>query len=119
MQAGELRARVGFYRPVIVSDDGAGNTISGFAPAPVFQTAANIRPRLGGEAMLAGRLSGRNVVNITVRASSATRMVDETWKVRDERLAIDYNVRSIVDPHEGDAQHGLWLEMLCEKGVAT
>lgn len=117
MQAGDLKARVGFYRPV-VSDDGFGNETSGFQTAPTLQVSANVRPKLGGEAVLAGRLTGRNIVNVTVRRSAQTLAVDESWKVRDERAGIDYNVRSIIDPDEGTAQRGTWLEMLCEKGVA-
>lgn len=119
LQAGDLRARVGFYA-LVEQDDGKGNTVSGFAAVPAFDpVAANIRPRLGGEDVLAGRLTGKNLVNITVRQSAQTRRVGEDWKARDERAGVDYNIRSIVDPHEGTANAGRWIEMLAERGVAV
>lgn len=114
MQAGDLRERIGFYRPV-ASDDGAGNETSGFGDAPDFVLFANEKPKLGGEAVLAGRLTGANLVNLTVRQSSLSRQVETEWRAKNERSGAVYNIRSIVDPD----QHRQWLEMLCEKGVAA
>lgn len=117
-RAGELRERVGFYRR-LAADDGMGNVSGEFAATPEFPpVAAKIVPRLGGESVLAGRLQGTNFVNITVRASSDTRAVDTAWLARDERAGLDYNIRSIVDPHQGTGDRGRFLEMLCEQGVA-
>lgn len=119
MRAGDLQERVGFYRPVS-TDDGYGNTQIGFANAPDFPpVAAQIKPRLGGESVLAGRLTGTNLVNITVRASSQSKMVDTSWKARDEGAGIDYNIRSIIDPYRDTTRRGAFLEMLCEQGVAV
>lgn len=118
MQSGDLCDRIGFYRPV-VSDDGAGNQTSGFPDVPSLgPIAANITPKLGGESVLAGRLTGRNLVNITVRQSVQSRSVTTDWRARDERAGVVYNIRSIIDPNRGGPQHGQWLEMLCEEGVA-
>src|SRR4051794_23518053 len=100
MQAGDLRDRVGFYRPV-VSDDGAGNLTSSFADVPALQMAANITPKLGGESVLAGRLTGKNLVNITVRKSALSLAVTADWRARDERSTVVYNIRSIIDPYLG------------------
>lgn len=117
LQPGDLRARIGFYQ-LISADDGYGNTESGYPETANFQCRANIKPRLGGEKILADRLSGTNFVNITVRQSSRTRTVDPSWKIKDERSGVEYEVRSIIDPYEDSSDRGAWFEMLCEKGVA-
>lgn len=117
-RAGDLRDRVGFYKP-LETDDGLGNTRAGWPSAPtVGPFAAQIVARLGGEAVMQGRLAGKNYVNITVRASADSRQVTDAWKARDERAGIDYNIRSIVDPYRGTPRRGRYLEMLCEQGVA-
>lgn len=118
MQAGDLRARVGFYQREN-SSDGYGNNQADFTADPEFIVAANIKPRLGGEAVLAGRLTGQNLVNITLRQSDDTSSITVDWRAKDERSGQIYNIRSIIDPYEHTAQHGRFWEMLCEKGVAT
>lgn len=118
MAAGDLRDKVGFYKRLQVEDD-YGNTESVFPLDPEFEVAANIKPKLGGEDVLAGRLSGRNLVNITVRKSSATLDVTTDWVAKDERSGELYNIRSIIDPDQHTARHGRFLEMLCEEGVAA
>lgn len=120
MQAGDLRSKVGFYKRPDASDSSPdyGNTEGEFPDTPEFECAANIKPKLGGESVLAGRLTGTNLVNITVRRSSSTAQVDTDWRVKDERSGTIYNIRSIIDPQEGTNQHGRFFEMLCEKGVA-
>ena len=117
MRASDLRSRVGFFQ-LQSADDGYGNIEAGYPADSDFECWANIRPRLGGENVLADRLTGTNVVNITVRQSSCTRQVNTSWKVKDQRSATEYNIRSIIDPFEHTAQRGTWFEMLCEKGVA-
>ncbi len=115
-----MRHRVGFYQRGAASPDvpdyGSG---PGYPDIATFITYAKIAPRLGGEAVLAARLEGRNFSNITVRQSSETRAVDVDWKCKDEDSGEEYNIRSVIDPHDGDSDHGLYFEMLCEKGVAT
>ena len=120
--AGDLRYRVGFYSrdsgagSPDVPDYGSGPDYSGTAAFIVW---ANIAPRLGGESILAARLTGQNFVNITVRQSSNTDQVTTDWKCKDEGTEETYNIRSVIDPHQGDHDHGLFWEMLCEKGVAV
>ena len=114
MQAGELRQLVGFYKRVEV-DDGAGNSVADFGLAPEFTAAAAIVPRLGGEAILAGRLEGKNAVNITVRYSPRTATVTTDWKAKDMDTEAEYNIRSIINPD----RRKIFLEMLAEEGVAT
>jgi head-tail adaptor len=118
MQAGELRDRVGFYKR-LPQGDGAGNTEAGYAATADFVVSGRIEPRLGGETVLAGRLTGTNLVNITVRQSIQMKTIDTAWKAHDERRGIDYNIRSIIDPNQGTAQRGALLEILCERGAAA
>lgn len=120
LQAGDLRSRVGFYqRPSSANNPDYGVKEGEFSDTAEFTCAANIKPRLGGEGVLAGRLTGTNLVNITVRNSSRTQLVDTAWRAKDDRSGAIYNIRSIIDPFENTPDHGRWLEMLCEKGVAA
>ena len=124
MPAGELRNRVGFYQrgassPDVSSPDQPDYGMEGDYPATAtFITYARIRPRLGDEQVMAGRLTGKNFADITVRQSTETSSVDVDWKAKDEDSGTVYNIRSVIDPHQGSAAHGLWWEMLCEEGVA-
>lgn len=118
MQAGEFRHKVGFYKRVDV-DDGAGNVQGGYDSLPEFIVSAAIKPRLGGETVLASRLTGTNLVNITVRKSSSTVLIDDDWIAKNERTGETFNIRSIIDPLQDSAQRGRFIEMLCEKGVAV
>ncbi len=117
MRSGALRHRVGFYKRA-AAGDGYGNTQAEFSGTAEFVCAANIRPKLGGEDVLAGRLTGRNLVNIIVRQSQQSLQVTEDWRARDERSGEVYNIRSIIDPEKAASRRGMFFEMLCEKGVA-
>lgn len=120
--AGDLRYSVGFYqRPALgISSPPAdyGNTEDEFSDTANFIVSANIEPKLGGEAVLAARLTGKNLVNITVRQSPNTVLVTTDWKAKNERTGEEYNIRSVIDPDGGTSKHGFYFEMLCEKGVA-
>lgn len=123
MPSGDFRYRIGFYQ--------RGSGLAGSPPPPdygsggtypssaTFITYANIEPRLGGEQVLAARLTGKNYVNITVRKSTETVAVDTDWICKDEDSGEQYNIRSVIDPHQGDNRHRMYIEMLCEKGVAV
>lgn len=124
VQAGDLRSKVGFYQRASVGPDSPpvpdyGSTEGEYPSEPEFTCAANIKPRLGGESVLAARLTGTNFSNITVRQSSSTSLVDTAWRAKDERLGVVYNIRSIIDPFENTVERGRYFEMLCEEGVAT
>lgn len=125
-RAGDLRDRVGFYQREVLGDDSPdsaspdyGNTVGDFPAQAELIVAAQIRPRLGGEQMLAGRLEGKNVVNIVVRQSAATAAITTEWRAKDERTGEIFNIRSKIDPDQGKAGQGAWWELLCEKGVGT
>lgn len=113
--AGDLRSRVTFAIPNSVQDD-YGNVTNGWLDK--FTVAANITPRLGGETVQAARLAGRQPVTITVRASQDTRTIRTDWKATDTESGTAYNVRTVADPHLGDVEHGKWIEMFAESGVA-
>jgi hypothetical protein len=118
--AGDLRYSVGFYQRSALSNSPPdyGNTEDNFPSTAIFTTPANITPKLGGEDVLAARLTGKNLVNITVRQSANTALVTTDWLAKDERSGDEYNIRSVIDPDGGTSRHGFYFEMLCEKGVA-
>jgi head-tail adaptor len=122
--SGDLHYRVGFYTRDAPAAPGSPpppdyGSAPGYPTTPTFVVWANIEPRLGGEAILADRLTGKNFVNITVRQSVQTNAIDSDWICKDENTGELYNIRSVIDPQKGNRKHGLWLEMLCEKGVAV
>jgi len=114
--AGELRDRAKFSRPDAVSDE-YGNVSTGWQD--MFTVAANITPRLGGESIEAARLAGRQPVVIRVRKSPDTVQIRTDWKATNVRTGTAYNIRTAVDPNQGDQQHGKWIDMLAEAGVAV
>lgn len=114
-RAGELKWQIGFYARG-VSEDEYGNTQYVYEDDPEFICAASVKPKLGGEAILAGRLSGSNFVNITVRSSSDTLRITTDWRAKDETSGKLYNIRS--NPIDPDGKR-IWLEILCEEGVAA
>ena len=112
MPAGELRERVTFSERALTSD-GYGNSLGDWADQ--FTVAARIRPRLGGEEVMAARLSGRNLATITVRYSSDTAEITTDWRAVDTRTGDVWNVRSVVNPDERKR----YIDVLAERGVAT
>lgn len=120
--AGDLRYKVGFYQRTALGVSSPpvdyGNTEDNFPATANFIVRANIEEKLGGEAVLAARLTGKHIVNITVRQSTNTALVTTDWKAKDERTGDEYNIRSVIDPDGGTSKHGFYFEMLCEKGVA-
>lgn len=112
-EAGQLRERVAFeYRPT--SQDAYGNEEAGTWTI-ACTVAARIKPARGSESIQAARLAGKEPVVITVRSSSQTRVANQSWRIRDIRKGTLYNIRSIVNPDE----HGVFLDMECDAGVAV
>jgi hypothetical protein len=112
--AGALRYRVTFAERDTTQDEHGnyGDWIDRFT------VAANIMARLGGESVEAERLAGRQPVVIRVRKSPDTALITVDWKATDEAGAI-YNIRTAIDPFIGTSQHGFWIDMLAETGVAV
>jgi head-tail adaptor len=124
MPSGDFRYKVGFYQRG--SSGSAGSppppdygSGPGYPTTATFTCFADIAPRLGGETIVADRLTGRNFVDITVRMSSLTKQIDTDWMCKDENTGEVYNIRSVIDPYQGAIRHGQFIEMLCEKGVAN
>jgi SPP1 family predicted phage head-tail adaptor len=113
--AGDLRHRVTFAERDQTEDE-FGNVSQAWVDR--FTISANIVPRLGGEAVTAARLAGQQPVIIRVRTSPATVQITTDWRATDERGKV-YNIRTAVDPLDGDNQHGMFIDMFAETGVAV
>jgi SPP1 family predicted phage head-tail adaptor len=113
--AGDLRYRVTFAKRDDITDE-YGNVSTGWADQ--FTVSANIVPRLGGETVMAARLTGMQPVTIRVRKSPDTALITTDWKATDE-AGKQYNIRTAVDPLLGDSVHGMFIDMLAESGVAV
>lgn len=114
--AGDFRRRCSFAKPNSISDE-YGNVTTGWQK--MFEVAANITPRLGGETVEAARLAGRQPVIVRVRQNPDTIRIRTDWKITDVQSGTEYNIRAVTDPHLGDVEHGKWIDMLAEAGVAT
>lgn len=106
----QLRERIGFYRHG-TSSDGAGGSQT--APILQFETWAAFHHLRGGEAVMAGRLSGTHSVIVRVRRSQQTLAVGSEWSIEDRRSGKRYNIRDV------EPVGLLWLDFTCQSGVAT
>jgi head-tail adaptor len=114
-QIGEMWHRIAFDKRQQINPDSPadlGNTQSIFVEQ--FVVWAAIQARLGGEAVMAARLTGEQPVTITVRQSSDTDQIGLDWRARDVNLDKTYAVRSIIDPVED----GEFYDILAQTGVA-
>lgn len=116
-RAGQLRERVYFERRED-ADDGYGTEEGTFArlyPAVSGSVAAEIMPVRGREQVLAARLTGTTVYEITVRWCTALAGLKEDDRCVNDRTGEIYNIRAIVNPD----MKRRWLALTCEAGVAT
>jgi head-tail adaptor len=114
--AGSLRYRLKFAERDTTEDE-YGNASTGWAER--FTVSANITAKVGGEAIDAARLAGRQPVIISVRRSPDTRQITTDWKATEVENGTEFNIRTAIDPFVGDSQHGIWIEMIAETGVAV
>lgn len=112
MGAGKLREKLTFQSPT-AADDGYGNTTEGFATE--FSEWARLQPKVGGEAVLAARLAGRQVYLIHVHSTSETRTIAPDWQA----VHSDGRVFQIKSPIRNMDEKGLMLEIDAELGVAA
>jgi SPP1 family predicted phage head-tail adaptor len=111
MKVGELRHRLTFQARPLQSGDEFGTYEGDFEDE--FTVWAAVKPKLGGEDVLAARLTGKNLLNITVRYSAQSAQITPDWRVvHGTKL---YNLRSVIDP---DGKR-MWIEILAEEGVLT
>lgn len=114
MTIGQLRERLTFQSPSPV-DDGMGNYTEGWSTE--FTCWARLEPRVGGETLLAARLSGRQVYLIVVRQSSATLRIQPDWQAVDVRDSS--RVFQIKSPSRNMDEKNAYLELDAEFGVAA
>lgn len=113
--AGELYYRVGLEARVEENPDSPfdyGNTESEFREQFACR-AAYVHLR-GGEDVMASRLQGHHVQVIRVRSAASTRTITTDWRVRDKTTDELFNIRDIT--RDVGRQ---FIDLLCEKGVAT
>lgn len=112
---GDMRHKFAFDKRQAVNPDSPadlGNTQSVFVEQ--FRVWAAVKARLGGEAVMAARLTGHQPLTITVRQSSDTELIGLDWRARDVNENKEYAIKSIVDPTDG----GEFFDILVETGVA-
>jgi SPP1 family predicted phage head-tail adaptor len=110
---GELRERLEFQHRGS-ADDSYGNVVTGQWTS-MHTCAARVMPLRGGENILARRLSGVQPVIITVRECASLKGLTTDDRAVDTRNGTIYNIRSVANVDE----HGQYLDILAEAGVAT
>lgn len=116
-RAGQLRERVYFQRRG-TTDDGYGNeegAFERFYPAGSGSVSAEIMPVRGGEQILAARLTGTTMFEVTLRWCSGLANLQADDRCINARTGEVYNIRSIVNPD----MKSRWLALTCELGVAS
>lgn len=113
-RTGALHERLHFQsRPVV--DDGWGDDTPGAGDfETIFTRAAGMRPRVGGEAVTAARLEGRQPFVVTVRHSRQMAEVTTAWRLVDARN--ENRVFNIMSPPADPDGKNQWLEFLAEEG---
>lgn len=111
MAGQSLFETVRFERPVS-SSDGQGGRINGWETA--FTCRARFTYLRSGEAVMAGRLEGRQTIVIRVRSASASRAVNTDWRIVDTRTGETFNIRSSIPTDDR-----LYIDFTAESGVAT
>lgn len=106
---GALRARLHFQQRTAAAD-GMGGTVPGGAFATVFTRFANMKPRLGTEAVTAARLEGRQPWVVTVRDDDRMADVTPAWQLVD--AADPRRVFAIVAPPIDPDGKRQWVELL-------
>jgi hypothetical protein len=94
----------------VAFDDGFGNSVSCWIDR--FTTRASITPLTENGAILAAWLAGTRVVTIRIRQSPECVAVGADWKATDLDSGVAFNIHSIADPHEGEAEEGRWLDLV-------
>lgn len=110
---GALRERLTFQSPTPF-DDEMGNLTEGWSDE--FTVWARLQPRVGGESVLAARLTGTQVYLIHVRSSTDTLRISSDWRAVH---ANDGRVFQIKSPSRNMDEKRAYLEMDAQLGVAA
>lgn len=105
MRAGTLNKRATFISQVSVSDGAGGSTLSWQEYVTVW---AQLSPERAREKIQQGRIADAQAGVLRVRSSTATRMIDATYRV--VVGSTTYNIRGIANPD----QRNDMLEILVE-----
>lgn len=95
--AGALNNIVVFQQREAVRDEGGG-TSQGWVDK--FETGARLQPRLGSENDIAARTQGIQPYTLVVRSEPRTRSVTPSWRARNKRTGIFYEIQSCANPDE-------------------
>lgn len=115
MQGGRFNERLVFQRRTFV-DDGYGNKEGGDWEDQ-FEMRANVRPRLGGETVIAQRLTGLQPLLITVRKCSKSDQIQVGWRAKKAaNPTVIYDITSPTTDVTGKRKE---LEMVAQTGIAT
>lgn len=112
---GDMRHRMAFDKRQQTNPDSPvdlGNIGTEFVEQ--FIVWAAVKARLGGETVMAARLTGQQPIVITVRQSSSTELIDLDWRARDVNEDKEYAIKSIVDPDDS----GEFFDILVQTGAA-
>jgi head-tail adaptor len=110
MQAGQLSERFSFEKRVDAAD-GFGNFEGAWERQ--FVVAARRKMLVGGETVMAARLSGRQPAVLTIRSSIQARTITTDWRAVDTRSGDVWNIRSVTPMEDRSG-----IDLLCERGVA-
>lgn len=113
--AGDLYYRVGIEARVAENPDSPidyGNTENAWVEQ--FAARAQFIHLRGGEDVMAARLSGKHLQVIRVRSSTSTRTITTDFRVVDKRNGDVFNIRDVTQGVDRQ-----FIDLLCEKGVAT
>lgn len=89
--------RFAFDAPVYAADTSAGAVYDGFgADDAALEVDARIRYLRGGEAVIAGRLAGRQAAVISVPRTPETEAITTEWRARDLVRGTAFALRAIV-----------------------
>lgn len=101
---------IAFDSPAAAAD-AYGGTRTGFT-SDVYTCRADFIYQRGDEAVTAGKLTGTAVFKVKIRSCSAARAIDTSWRMRDVRRSVIYNIREI------DAiTDRFWIWLKVESGV--
>ena len=96
LQAGRMRNRLRFERRSAAIN--VGGVATGDWQTLIDSRRASVRATMGGEEVIAGRMSGKVSVTIRVRSDSQTRTIQASDRAVDWNTGETYNLGQPIDP---------------------